>query len=176
MKNNIKLIIGIIIGVLLSGITVYAATYLSKDATFSPSDENWNVNNVEDALNELYQNVNSITNNDEFYLQSLHADIRVNMGGQAGMKFNAENYNTLTIGSRTRDKVAGTTYWKIIAYSESDCTGDSTELLNSTSVSSEIETYNISEYKCVFLHINCAATGSSASWARYYFNDITLLK
>ena len=56
MKNNIKLIIGIVIGILLSGITVYAATYISKDITFSPSDENWNVNNVEDALNELYQN------------------------------------------------------------------------------------------------------------------------
>ena len=56
MKKNYVLVIGIIIGVLFSGVTVYAAVqYLSKDVTFTPSNSNWNVSNVEDALNHLYE-------------------------------------------------------------------------------------------------------------------------
>jgi len=62
MKNNFKLFIGIIIGALLSGVTVYAAsTYLSKDVTFTPTNSEWNVSNVEEALNDLYSNSNGIS-------------------------------------------------------------------------------------------------------------------
>ena len=55
LKNNIKLMIGIIIGALCSAITVYASTqYLANEVSYTPSDENWKVTNVEAALNELY--------------------------------------------------------------------------------------------------------------------------
>jgi len=48
-------ILGIIIS---SGITVYAATtLLSKDIGFVPDNSSWEVNNVQDALNDLYSSV-----------------------------------------------------------------------------------------------------------------------
>lgn len=52
LKNNT--IFGIIIGGLIFGGIVYAASYYAKDVTYNPSDETWNVNNVEEALNSLY--------------------------------------------------------------------------------------------------------------------------
>lgn len=55
LKNNVKLFIGIFIGILFSSVSVYAAyKYLAIDVTFTPSDSNWNVTNVEEALNDLY--------------------------------------------------------------------------------------------------------------------------
>lgn len=55
MKNNFKLIIGVIIGVVLScGIGV-AANILSGDQIeFSPNSSGWQADNVQDALNDLY--------------------------------------------------------------------------------------------------------------------------
>ena len=56
MKGNTKLIIGIIIGVIISSGVSVAATYalLSSDVQFTPENSNWQVGNVEDALNSLY--------------------------------------------------------------------------------------------------------------------------
>lgn len=54
LKNNIKLFLGIFIGIICSGITVYAASYLAKDIAFVPSDKNWEVSSVEEAINDLY--------------------------------------------------------------------------------------------------------------------------
>ena len=51
LKNNLKLIIGFIVGVILaSSITVYATICFAKDITYK------NGKSVEDALNELYSN------------------------------------------------------------------------------------------------------------------------
>lgn len=60
IKNNLKIITAVIISaVLFTGIGVYATTqYLAKDISFNPKDENWKVDNVEDALNELYKDRN----------------------------------------------------------------------------------------------------------------------
>ena len=49
-----KIIIGIILGGILFGSGVYAASYYAKDVTYTPTDESWEVSNVEDALNDLY--------------------------------------------------------------------------------------------------------------------------
>lgn len=55
VKDNIKVIIGIIIGFFCSSITVYAAyQYMAKEVSYSPMDSAWKVDSVEDALNELY--------------------------------------------------------------------------------------------------------------------------
>lgn len=56
LKKNIKLFVGIIIGGILFGsIGVYATTqYLAKDIKFAPSNSEWNVDNVESAINDLY--------------------------------------------------------------------------------------------------------------------------
>ena len=57
IKNNLKVFVSIIIsGIIFGGIGVYAAnTYLAHDISYTPSNENFEVTNVEDALNELYK-------------------------------------------------------------------------------------------------------------------------
>ena len=52
LKNNT--IVGIIIGVLLCSGIVYAASYYAKDVTYTPGDKTWNVSNVNDAIDSLY--------------------------------------------------------------------------------------------------------------------------
>ena len=55
MKNNKKLLIGILIGMLMSVGVVYASyKYQATDVGYTPSNSNFNVDNVEDAINELY--------------------------------------------------------------------------------------------------------------------------
>lgn len=57
IKNNIKIFIIIIItAILCSSISVYATySYLAKDVSYIPSNDEFKVDNVEDALNELYE-------------------------------------------------------------------------------------------------------------------------
>ena len=58
MKKNIKLFVGIIIGVIISTVVGVSATilYQADEVGFAPDDPNWNVNNLESALNDLYVN------------------------------------------------------------------------------------------------------------------------
>ena len=53
LKNNIKLFIGIVIGAVISGISVYALS--SNSVAFTPTDTNWNVSTVDEAINDLYE-------------------------------------------------------------------------------------------------------------------------
>ncbi len=57
MKNNIKiLILGIVIGIVSCSMTAYAAyQYVASEVSYSPSDKNWKVESVEEALNELHK-------------------------------------------------------------------------------------------------------------------------
>ena len=58
LRNNLKVIIGFIIGVVLaSSITVYAYNYLAKDISYIR--EGTNIKNVAEALNDLYNKSNS---------------------------------------------------------------------------------------------------------------------
>lgn len=61
IKDNIKFILGIILGIVLSGTTVYAATILfNADAVgFDNSGTTLNSANVQDALDELYTKADS---------------------------------------------------------------------------------------------------------------------
>ena len=53
-----KIIFGIFIGLLISGGIVYAATLIdSKDVTYTPSDNSFDVSNVESALDKLYDKI-----------------------------------------------------------------------------------------------------------------------
>ena len=55
MKNK-KFIFGFILGILVMGTTAYAAyKYQAKEVGYTPSNENFKVDNVEDAIEELYQ-------------------------------------------------------------------------------------------------------------------------
>ncbi len=57
MKNNSKLIIGLIIGALISGTSVYAATTIikSKDVSYDKTTSGGKYDNVQDAIDELYE-------------------------------------------------------------------------------------------------------------------------
>ena len=55
MKNK-KFIFGFILGMLIMGTTVYAAyKYQASEVGYTPSNSNFNVDNVENAIEELYQ-------------------------------------------------------------------------------------------------------------------------
>ena len=67
IKNNLKVFVAVIIsGIVFTGIGVYAASqYLARDISFTPTNENFkkengeSIDNVEDALNELYNQKNN---------------------------------------------------------------------------------------------------------------------
>lgn len=62
MKKKIRINFKIIIAVIITAIicvstTVYASyNYFAKDIGFTPKNENWQVDNLEDAINDLYEN------------------------------------------------------------------------------------------------------------------------
>ena len=57
MKNNIKLIIGILIGILIASTTVYAVTIIdANEVAFNNTTTSLNSTNVQDALDELHSN------------------------------------------------------------------------------------------------------------------------
>jgi len=154
--------------ILFSGITAYAATtLLSKDIGFVPDNSSWEVNNVQDALNDLYEN-------DTLYLPYYKVNISGDRGGEGSMNLNSEKYNTLTIDNRMRTGVIGTTYWAIYGYDESDCTGNETKFLFTTEPSSSLETFDISGYECIRLQVECHAGNGVVAWYGYYFNGISL--
>ena len=55
-----KYIVGIIIGILISSSAVCAANYLYKadEVSYTPSNTNWEVDNVDSAIKELYNKIN----------------------------------------------------------------------------------------------------------------------
>lgn len=58
IKANFKIIIAIVItAIICVSTTVYASyNYFAKDIGFTPKNENWQVDNLEDAVNDLYEN------------------------------------------------------------------------------------------------------------------------
>lgn len=75
VKNNHKLLIGIIIGVIISGTGVYAATILfaSGDVGFDNTNTNLTLNgnpvdNVQDAIDAIYQKLPPTCSNSPFHL------------------------------------------------------------------------------------------------------------
>ena len=53
-----KIMLGFILGGIVFGcVGIYAANYLASDISYTPSDESWEVTNVSEALDELYENI-----------------------------------------------------------------------------------------------------------------------
>ena len=59
-KNILILLVGFIAGTTLTATAAYV--YTARDINYQPSDENWSVNNVQEALTELKTDVNNINN------------------------------------------------------------------------------------------------------------------
>lgn len=92
MKRNIKVIVAVIITTLIVGTgTVYATySYLASNISFTPTDSSWEVTNVEDALNDLYDlNTVDLT---KLNLVQGTASIPVEIGKQYIIVFSVTSY------------------------------------------------------------------------------------
>ena len=126
-------------------------------------------------INENKSDINDLYKDDTLFIPRYIVNIEGVHGGSGNNYINSENYNTLTIGSRTRSGVAGTTYWRIRAFKDANCT-ETSILLDTTEASNSIETFDVSEYKCVALEVYCTATNGVVAWYSYDFNDIKLYR
>ena len=56
-----KYIVGLLVVILLSGTVVYAANYLyhANEVSYTSNNKNWDVDNVKDALDELYSKIDN---------------------------------------------------------------------------------------------------------------------
>ena len=92
------LVVGGIVLFLAGG--VVAATLTAKDIGFTSSNEEWNVDNVEDAMNDLYDK--SKTAVSKVYIPSIQ--LSSGAGGYTSIysysvsKFDTKDYNTFKIG------------------------------------------------------------------------------
>lgn len=59
-KNNIKLFVGIFIGLVISGISVYALSVASKDVSYDNTNSISEKVNVQDAIDDLYSKINAV--------------------------------------------------------------------------------------------------------------------
>ena len=59
IKNNIKVLVAFIIGILVSGVTVYAVTVASSSVSYNNSTSGATSTNVQGALDELYDTAKS---------------------------------------------------------------------------------------------------------------------
>jgi len=114
-----KIIFGIITGMILCSGLVYAASYLADDVTYKPDDETWNVSNVKDALDELYNGKSS-----ELKIDTLSSN---NDGDKTEQKFgkteitiNTEDYTNLFIGSVEATFDGGAYKVGIIVYGDNE--------------------------------------------------------
>ena len=61
MNKNIKLIVGIILGLLLGGITAYAATKITSEEVPYTNSKLSGVTNVKGAIDKLYTKASNLT-------------------------------------------------------------------------------------------------------------------
>ena len=55
-----KTMLGVVLGIVIGATTtVVASTLLASNISYNPKDKTWNVNNVEEAINDLYSNSGS---------------------------------------------------------------------------------------------------------------------
>lgn len=101
IKNNLKVFVTMIITTIIVGsVSVYAASqYFAKDITFTPTNENFKkengeaITNVEDALNELYNQKNNGNLQYSFCTHTWNS----NQKGGANIQFSDFNYKKFKI-------------------------------------------------------------------------------
>ena len=152
IKNNIKTFITVLITTIIVGsISVYAASqYFAKDITFTPTNENFKkengepVNNVEDALNELYK-----TQNDDF--------VNFSVVYRLSSSFNNQNGGALDLVSFSK--------YKYVSIISKICSIDSSNNYmydsswNKSSKLSMNTDYEISDYRYLGLESNVSSNG-----------------
>ena len=101
-----KTIFAFLLGVILTGSIagVVAYNYNAKDVSYTPTDNNWNVNNVEDAIKELrnshnsniiyYKGTNNSSNGIESYTILHDNDNAMIVSGQSAFEYSINNTNS----------------------------------------------------------------------------------
>lgn len=87
-----KLIIGFILGgIIFGGIGIYASTlYKASDVSYAPTDASWEVSNVNDALNDLYE-LNQNIRSEKFIFDKV-LDIGISVGTYDHKKTYTQTY------------------------------------------------------------------------------------
>ena len=83
-KKNIRVVVAFVIGLLISGVGVYALTIASKDVSYDNTNSHSTNTNVQGAIDELYSRVGNINS----------ADISVILDRTS---FNNDNFSTLIV-------------------------------------------------------------------------------
>jgi len=103
-----KMLLGFILGLLIWGGIVYATSYFAKDISYQPSDETWNVSNVNEAINSLYeisQRGSCSINSNLTLTYSGGGHISVGKYATSSMTIINNNYGKLKITSGSADIV-----------------------------------------------------------------------
>jgi len=164
-KVSVKymLLFGIVCALICNSTAVVATQINAKDVGFTSNDETWKVNNVEDAVNDLYLNKVNQSNKytvEQLFYVSCSADSVANSTNTIGVI----GYNTLTIG--TVNITAGYSNTGIIIYGIKD--EQKTEIFNEKSTVTAAKTLNdvvldISEYDILEIKGIAATAGSVTS-------------
>ena len=101
-----KYVVGILIGILLTITVGVSATilYQANEIGFTPADNNWNVNNLESALNDLYTRSGNTSGSE----LTLYEDLSEN---------NGSNIRRRTTITKTFEAEANTEYYILGVYS-----------------------------------------------------------
>ena len=164
IKNNIKVIIAVIItAIICVSTTVYAYGQYAKDISFTPSTESWQVDNVEDAINDLYK-MKNIKSGEAFLIMAgtsqLYGRHQYDMYGTdiyiKNLDFeNIKSFN-YTYSSSTTD-----TTWQVVDLKDSS----TTFILEKTPTTKDVE---INEAKNVNFHMFIPLVNNATFKVNFY--------
>ena len=98
MKSNIKIIFAFIIGMLVSGVVVYAAVMIdSKDVLHVPNNQSWNVSTVDEAITDIYSSIS--------YGNAKANDIKAGKTALVGGKKIVGTNDIMSYGDATADDI-----------------------------------------------------------------------
>ena len=101
LKNNLKVIIAFIVGVILAGGIVYAAVVSASEVSYTTA-KNANITNVQEALNDLYsKNQNNITITSTSISKVASASYTFQDDYKAAIIYIQDNYNSGSTWSTT---------------------------------------------------------------------------
>ena len=108
-----KFILGAIVGILLCSGIVYAASYYAKDVQYEPKDTSWEVSNVNEAINSLYENSKSNDSNEIIVGMSMTQSITDtsswNHIGTCKLTYNGNEIDSFSIPAFNYDIASKTT-------------------------------------------------------------------
>ena len=159
MKNNIKLFIGILIGVILTGTMVYAASLTSNDISYGDGT-------VKDALDDLYSvsnNSSSGTNQDLVIPYIRLSGVNNFLDSVFYLPLNGYDYLDVTYGRGTGGKMG--------IYRGTPDTNIGKQLVHTFTRDTSFTDFDISDYQDAYFYVECYP---SAGQDYYELRNITL--